>query len=312
MAKKRGNNARQMDRHHGIHVALPLIPAVQHVALYMRVSSEDQAESGTIGTQRDFLRSCAQLYHLTTMEEYVDDGVTGTMPLGERPERRRLLQDASTGRFGCVLVYRVDRLGRSLTALLDAHTELSKEGVTIRSATEPFDTATPIGTFLFQLLGSLAELEKSTLQERMTLGRDRVAQQGQWTNGPIPFGYDLATNGCLVPSTRWVDVLGMTEAELVRDLFQRIADGSTLVEECRRLTVLGVPSAKRYRGGVTARITSRWLPGRLQPLIHNPVYTGRHVLQSRHGPIEREAPALIDRALWEQARAQLRRSQSLP
>lgn len=106
MAKKRGNNARQTDRHNGIHAALPLVPAVQHVALYIRVSSEDQAERGTIGTQRDFLRSFAQLYHLTIMEEYADDGITGTIPLGERPEGRRLLQDASTRRFGCVLVYR--------------------------------------------------------------------------------------------------------------------------------------------------------------------------------------------------------------
>src|SRR5215468_10899548 len=94
----------------------------QHVALYMRVSSEDQAERGTIGAQRDFLRQFATLYQLSIAEEYADDGVTGTSVLGERLEGRRLIQDATTGRFGCVLVYRVDRLGRSLPALLDAHT----------------------------------------------------------------------------------------------------------------------------------------------------------------------------------------------
>jgi hypothetical protein len=156
MAKKRGNNERQTDRDSGVHAALPHVPAVQHVALYTRVSSEDQAERGTITTQRDFLRSFAQLYHLTIIEGYADDGVTGIMPLSERPEGRRLLQDASTGRFGCVLVY------------------------------------------------------------------------------------------C------------------------RIADGSTLVAECRRLTVLGVPSSTRYRGGVIARMTTQWLPGRLRPLIPIP------------------------------------------
>jgi site-specific DNA recombinase len=124
----------------------------QHVALYMRVSSEDQADRGTIDAQRDFLRQFASLYQLPMADEYADDGVTGTLPLGERPEGRRLLQDAETGRFGCVLVYRLTRLGRSLKALIDAHDILSRFGVTIRSATEPFDTSTPIGTFLFQLL----------------------------------------------------------------------------------------------------------------------------------------------------------------
>jgi site-specific DNA recombinase len=128
-----------------------------NVALYMRVSSEDQAERGTIGAQRDFLRQFAHLYSLSVVEEYEDDGITGTLPLSQRPAGRRLLDDARQGRFGCVLVYRGDQLGRSLTALLEAHTVLSQAGITIRSATEPFDTSTPIGTFLFQLLGSLAE-----------------------------------------------------------------------------------------------------------------------------------------------------------
>jgi site-specific DNA recombinase len=150
-----------------------------NVALYMRVSSEDRAERGTIGAQRDFLRQFAHLYSLSVVEEYEDDGITGTLPLSQRPAGRRLLDDARQGRFGCVLVYRGDQLGRSLTALLEAHTVLSQAGITIRSATEPFDTSTPIGTFLFQLLGSLAELDKATIIERMTLGRDRVARNGK-------------------------------------------------------------------------------------------------------------------------------------
>src|SRR5438105_3526386 len=159
------------------------IDASGNMALYMRVSSEDQAERGTIGSQRDFLRQFAHLYVLSVIDEYEDDGITGTLPLSQRPAGRRLLDDARQGRFGCVLVYRVDRLGRSLTALLDAHTVLSQTGITIRSATEPFDTSTSIGTFLFQLLGSLAELEKSTITERMSLGRDRVVRNGAWPGG---------------------------------------------------------------------------------------------------------------------------------
>src|SRR4051812_3470959 len=111
---------------------------------YLRVSSDDQAERGTIEAQRDFLRRYADLQEIPLIDMYVDDGFSGTLPLTERPEGRRLLADAKAGRFDTVLVYRLDRLGRSLAALLDAHTTLDRSGVTIRSCTEPFDTSTSI------------------------------------------------------------------------------------------------------------------------------------------------------------------------
>jgi site-specific DNA recombinase len=289
--------------------------SVEYVALYMRVSSEDQAERGTIGAQRDFLRNFAQLYDLTVIDEYADDGVSGAVSLSQRLDGKRLLTDAQAGRFGSVLVYRVDRLGRSLTALLEAHTVLAQAGVTIRSATEPFDTSTPIGTFLFQLLGSLAELEKSTIAERMSMGRNRVAKDGRWTNGPIPFGYDLDQDRRLVPSTRIVPGLDMTEAEAARDIFERIADGSTTVEESRRFNALGVPTARRYSGNVTVKpeaAAKNWLPSRLNYMIRSTVYKGVHVFKSKSGPIERDVPALVDVATWERAQIQLQRNRSLP
>ena len=83
----------------------------------------------------------------------------------------------------------------------------------------------------------MAELEKSTITERLTMGRDRVARKGQYTGGPIPFGYDLDADRCLVPSARLVTALGITEADLVRDIFGRVASGETTMNaECNRLT----------------------------------------------------------------------------
>ena len=137
-------------------------------------------------------------------------------------------------------------------------------GVTLRSATEPFDTSTSIGTFLFQLLGSLAELEKATIIERTTLGRDRVARGGRWTGGVVPLGYDLDTQGCLVPNTRLIKELGMTEAELVHDLFQRIAHGGTAIAECHRLNALGVMTARCYGNGKVVHVGALWRPSRLK------------------------------------------------
>jgi site-specific DNA recombinase len=249
---------------------------------------------------------------MTVTGEYCDDGVSGTLPLPERPAGRRLLDDAKAGVFQTVLVYRLDRLGRSLKALLDAHTVLEQGGVTMRSATEPFDTSTSIGIFLFQLLASLAELEKSTIAERMSLGRDRKAKGGRWTGGPIPIGYDLDAEGKLTPSARIIASLGFTEADLVRDIFQRIAQGGTAIDECRRLDALGVPTGRRYADGKLTVVGTLWRPSRLTYILRNPVYIGHHVFKSRFGPIEREVKPLIDRQLWERADAQLRQNRRLP
>ena len=283
----------------------------QHVALYMRVSTEDQADRGTIEAQRDFLRQFANLYQLPVVDEYSDDGVTGTVSLKERPEGQRLLQDAEAGRFGCVLVYRLTRLGRSLKALIEAHDMLTRHGVTIRSVTEPFDTSTPIGTFLFQLLSSLAELDRAQVLDQLTRGRDRVARHGKWTGGLVPFGYMVDADGVLTPSTRVVEALGMTEADVVRDLYARIAAGSSALGEAQRLNALGVSTTRYYSNG-TPREGTKWHPGPTAALIANSTYRGVHTLKSRHGEIEREVPALVDEALWHAANAQLQRNRRLP
>jgi site-specific DNA recombinase len=294
-------------------LSLQALPQVlpQSIALYMRVSTEDQADRGTIEAQRDFLRQFASLYQLPVVDEYADDGVTGTLPLGERPEGRRLLQDAEAGRFGCVLVYRLTRLGRSLKALIEAHDTLAHYGVTIRSAMEPFDTSTPIGTFLFQLLSSLAELDRAQILDQLTRGRDRVARQGKWTGGLVPYGYMVDTGGLLIPSTRLVEVLGMTEADVVRDLYARIAAGSSGLGEAQRLNALGVPTT-RYYSNETPREGKMWHPGPVASLIASPIYRGVHTLMSRHGEIERQVFPLVDEALWSAANAQLQRNRRLP
>jgi site-specific DNA recombinase len=121
----------------------------------------------------------------------------------------------------------VDRLARSLRVLLGTHTALTALGVSIKLATEPLDTSTPFGTFLFQLLGSM--LEKSTILERTALGRHRIAKAGRWTGGHVPFGYAVQ-DGYLVPHPE--------HAQVVREVFERVAGGSTLMADRARLTQL--------------------------------------------------------------------------
>src|SRR5579859_3507743 len=89
----------------------------RRVSLYCRVSTEDQSERGTIDSQIEFLRTYSRLYGLEVTGEYLDDGISGSVMLGDRPDGRRLLEDAREERFAEVIVYRLDRLGRTLSAL---------------------------------------------------------------------------------------------------------------------------------------------------------------------------------------------------
>src|ERR687896_1521697 len=128
--------------------------ATERVALYLRVSTDEQRDRETIEIQGDFLEQYRNLYELEVAGIYKDDGVSGTIPLHERPEGRRLLQDAKAGKFGTLLVYRLDRLGRSLLVTVDAHDRLHACGVALKSATEPIDTSNPSGRLIFQMLAS--------------------------------------------------------------------------------------------------------------------------------------------------------------
>jgi site-specific DNA recombinase len=284
------------------------------VACYARVSTEDQAERQTVAAQTDFLRRYCDLHGLPVAGVYVDDGVSGATALEDRPEGRRLLEDAESGAFSVVLVYRLDRLGRSLKSLLTAHERLDRAGVAIRSGTEPFDTASPIGKFLFSLLGSMAELERATIGERFVRGRDRLAREGQYTGGVIPIGYDLDAGGRLVPSSRIVPVLGVTEADMVRSFFARLASGeTTLSTERRRLSALGVPRVQRY-GGPKGRIierTGQWPLSGLAKIAHNPIYRGEGRMASRYGHVTRPTEPLVDVQTWEGAQEMLVRHRRL-
>ncbi len=142
----------------------------ERIALYLRVSSEEQVERMSIGTQEEFLDQYCALYGHEVAGVYKDEAVSGTVPMHERPEGRCLLDDAKAGTFGTVLVYRLDRVGRSLLVVVDAHDRLGACGIALKSANEPIDTSTPAGRLIFQMLASFAEFERGTIRERTQHG----------------------------------------------------------------------------------------------------------------------------------------------
>ena len=165
------------------------------------------------------------------VEIYADDGVSGTLHLHERHEGLRLLEAAREGKFQTVLVYKLDRLSRTQLGILDAADRLERLSVALRSATEDHETATPQGRLMFQMLGSFAEFERSTIKQRTRDGLYREYRNGHFM-GPAPFGYRANERGRLGVASG--------EAGLVHEIFERIASGGTHYSEATRLNDLGV------------------------------------------------------------------------
>ena len=187
------------------------------VALYLRVSTEEQREREAIATQREFAERYCALHHLHVFSVYADDGVSGTLPLHTRPEGRRILQDAHLRRFDQLLVYKLDRLGRETRLTLEAVAALEQCGVRVKSMTEEFDTATASGRLMLTLLSGFAAHERDVIRERSLAGTQRVAASGAWMGGIVPYGYrkmGSKGNARLVLSEEPIAQVGMSEAEV--------------------------------------------------------------------------------------------------
>jgi site-specific DNA recombinase len=290
-----------------------VLGALTRVAFYVRVSSEEQTERATARNQIDFLQKKYQanfdpnsLEPMQFVGQFVDDGYSGALAIDERPEGKRLLDLVRARGVDVVISYRLDRLGRRLGVLLDIHEEFERYGVALLSATEPFDTRTPIGQFVFQLLGSISELERETIIERFTLGRDRSAREGKFINGPVPIGYDLGEDNRLVPSERVVVELGCTEADMLRQIFERAAAGESAAGLTLWLRANGVRSTQRYirrDGAERERTVEQWNAARMQNVIHSTTYYGDRQLEYSGSTMHQEVPSLVSREVWDRANA---------
>ncbi len=202
------------------------------VALYARVSTEEQKENFSLAAQLELLRKHASDSKFEVFDEYVDDGFSGTS--FERPQFQRLMDDSRQNRFQLILVYKVDRFFRNNKDLLNTVDELQGCGVSVRSITEPFDTSNYLGKFVLSLFGSIAELERNTFMERSKMGKLRRAREGYYSgSSPTKFGYVYNKE------TRKIEI-GEKEAEAVKLIYELYNQpDSSLVKVTRKLRALG-------------------------------------------------------------------------
>ncbi len=154
--------------------------STKRVGLYARVSTRNNGQNPQ--TQLLALREYAKARGMAIAGEYVDVGISGSKE--RRPALDRLMKDARRRKIDSVLVARFDRFARNIRHLLLALEEFGALGVDFISLSESIDTSTPMGKMVFTVIGAVAELERSLIRERVTMGIKRAQAQGKRIGRP--------------------------------------------------------------------------------------------------------------------------------
>ncbi|MEX0642708.1 MAG: recombinase family protein [Pirellulales bacterium] len=272
-------------------------------AIYTRKSSEEglDQEFNSLDAQREaaeaFIASQKAEGWTALPDRYDDGGYSGGSM--ERPALERLLRDIDAGKIDCVVVYKVDRLSRSLMDFARIMETFDRHGVSFVSVTQQFNTTHSMGRLTLNILLSFAQFEREIIGERI---RDKLAAQarkGKWTGGAPVLGYDVDRSG---PSPRLV--VNAKEAAQVREIFRMYRQEAALLPVVKELA---------RRGWMNKRRTTKkgkQLGGRpfdkatLYVLLTNPIYTGQmpykgDLYAGEHEPI-------IDRDPFDQVQQQLK------
>jgi len=265
-------------------------------AIYTRKSSEEglEMEFNSLDAQREsceaYIASQRQEGWLLVPDYYDDGGIPGGTL--ERPGLQRLLRDVEDGCIDVVVVYKVDRLSRSLADFARIIDTFEKHDVSFVSITQQFNTTSSMGRLTLNILLSFAQFEREVIGERI---RDKFAasrRKGMWMGGSPPLGYDVENRKLVV---------NQTEAALVRHIFERfvrLGSATTLAAELK---------ADGYRTKTWTTQKGRIREGRpidkgfLYKLFRNRVYLGEAVHKGESFPGEHDA--IIDQALRDKVHA---------
>ncbi|MED1743199.1 recombinase family protein [Brevibacillus borstelensis] len=243
-----------------------MFDTMKTVAIYARVSTEEQAEEGySIQAQLDTLRQYAKQNRYIVSKEYKDEGISGKS-IQNRPQLQQLLRDAKQGLFQEVIVWKINRISRNQLDLLTIVDELQKHGVSFRSYTENFETETPMGRFALQMMGSVAELERNTIVDNVKMGMKQRARQGKWNGGKV-LGYESVEVEDSTFRKRKETRLVIVEAEaaLVRMIFEKYASGKGIKAIANELNHLGYKTKWGKPFSVVA----------VKDILNNPLYVGK-------------------------------------
>jgi DNA invertase Pin-like site-specific DNA recombinase len=260
-------------------------------AVYTRKSSEEglELEFNSLHAQREaceaYVASQKAEGWLLLGDHYDDGGFSGGTL--ERPALKRLMADIEAHRVDIVVVYKIDRLSRSLMDFARLVEVFDRTGVTFVSITQSFNTTTSMGRLTLNVLLSFAQFEREVIGERI---RDKIAasrKRGMWMGGYCPMGYAVKDRKLVIRED---------EAALVRSIFRRFAKGGSGTKLVRELALQGVRN--RYGKLITK--------GAIYKLLNNRTYIGEVVHKGTVYPGEHIG--IIDRDLWNKVHGILKES----
>jgi site-specific DNA recombinase len=267
-------------------------------AIYTRKSSEEGLEQdfNSLHAQRE---ACAAYIASqkgegwTLLPAHYDDGGLSGGTL-ERPALQRLLEDVDAGRVDQIVVYKIDRLTRSLADFAKLVERLDRAGASFVSVTQSFNTATSMGRLTLNVLLSFAQFEREVTAERI---RDKISaskRKGLWMGGAIPFGYDAHGRTLVIRED---------EATIVRALFDLYISLGSIRAVHAEVLRLGYRSRPRLLASGRAVGGVPFSRGHIHQMLTNPLYVGR----IRHKTLVHDGlhPAIIAADRWEEVQSRL-------
>ncbi|HEY1697937.1 MAG TPA: recombinase family protein [Polyangiaceae bacterium] len=259
--------------------------ACKRVAIYTRKSTSAglEQEYNSLDAQRDACEAYAKSQGWTVVGSYDDGGFSGANV--ERPAFQRLLADVDAGKVDVVVVYKVDRLSRSLLDFARVMDRFAASGAAFVSVTQNFSTADAIGRLTLNMLMSFAEFEREMIAERT---RDKIAaarRKGKWTGGAVPIGY-YAVEGKLVKNA--------PEATLVCEVFELYERHQSVLDVVHEMGARG----RKRKGGI-------WTKDAVLRVLKNPLYAG--LIRAGSEVYEADHEALVERARFDRVQQLLAR-----
>lgn len=278
-------------------------------AIYTRKSSEEglDSEFNSLDAQREsaesFIASQKSAGWVCLPEQYNDGGFSGGNV--ERPGLKKLLADIEAGKIDCVIVYKVDRLSRSLMDFARMMETFERYDISFVSVTQQFNTTHSMGRLTLNILLSFAQFEREIIGERI---RDKIAAQrrkGKWAGGTPVLGYDVDRSGSS-PKL----IVNQSEAIQVRQIYELYLELGSLLPVVDELKAIGLPNKNWHTRHGKPKGGKPFDKCSLHALLTNPIYVGK--VKHKNDVFEGEHEPIVDADLFDDVQTQLKANGRTP
>jgi site-specific DNA recombinase len=270
-------------------------------AIYTRKSTEEglDQEFNSLDAQREaaeaFIKSQKHAGWTLIAKHYDDGGFTGGNL--DRPALKQLLEDVDARQIDGIVVYKVDRLSRSLLDFARLVDRFDQRGVSFVSVTQQFNTTTSLGRLTLNILLSFAEFERDIIRERTSDKMSAARRKGKWVGGTPVLGYDVDPAGGRL-------IVNEKESRRVRDIFALFLQHHSLLAVVAELARRRWQTKSRKSQGGRAHIGRPFTKASLQRLLTNAIYAGK--VEHRGVMYAGEHASIIEPLVWQEVNAELR------